>query len=82
MPGSGGHYGVMGRSQDHRSSMFGSSLNLNGEYFTTLYECSDMIFMPGICCARIYLLLKLIQSIISDKIVAPVKRVIKQNEMN
>ena len=32
MPGSGGHYGVMGRSQDHRGSMFGSSLNLNGKY--------------------------------------------------
>ena len=33
MPGSGGHYGVMGRGQDHRpSSMFGSSINLNGEY--------------------------------------------------
>ena len=33
MPGSGGHYGVMGRTQDHRGSMFGSSLNLNGKYF-------------------------------------------------
>ena len=54
MPGSGGHYGVMGRSQDHRSSMFGSSLNLNGEYFTTLYDCSDMIYTGGICCARVY----------------------------
>ena len=31
MPGSGGHYGVMGRAQDHRGSMFGSSLNLNGK---------------------------------------------------
>ena len=51
MPGSGGHYGVMSRSQDHRTSMFGSSLNLNGEYcilyFVTLsfYVGSDMIFM-------------------------------------
>ena len=34
MPGSGGHYGVMGRTQDHRGSMFGSSLNLNGKYLT------------------------------------------------
>ena len=39
MPGSGSHYSVMGRSQDPRSSMFGSSLNLNGKniYLLSLF---------------------------------------------
>ncbi len=32
MPGSGPQYSVMGRPQDPRSSMFSSSLNLNGEF--------------------------------------------------
>ena len=36
MPGAGSHYSVMGRSQDPRSSMFGSSLNLNGENSSSL----------------------------------------------
>ena len=31
MPGAGSQYSVMGRPQDPRSSMFGSSINLNGE---------------------------------------------------
>ena len=31
MPPSGGQYSVMGRHQDPRSSMFGSSINLNGK---------------------------------------------------
>ena len=32
MPGAGSQYSVMGRPQDPRSSMFGSSINLNGEF--------------------------------------------------
>ena len=32
MPGAGSQYSVMGRPQDPRSSMFGSSINLNGKY--------------------------------------------------
>ena len=71
MPGTGGHYGVMGRSQDHRSSMFGSSLNLNGEYLVTLWRLwydlyvkhmhKDILFPNGMT-----------QSIIFDKISTPV----------
>ena len=38
MPGSGGQYSVMGRHQDPRTSMFGSSLNLNGKRYRVLIK--------------------------------------------
>ena len=41
MPGGGGQYGVMGRHQDPRSSMFGSSLNLNGKH-NPIYDNTEV----------------------------------------
>merc|ERR550534_1493710 len=39
MPGAGSQYSVMGRPQDPRSSMFGSSINLN--------ECYNILLSPA-----------------------------------
>ena len=44
MPGGGGQYGVMGRHQDPRSSMFGSSLNLNGKH-NPIYDNTDLYLL-------------------------------------
>ena len=44
MPGGGGQYGVMGRHQDPRSSMFGSSLNLNGKHNPN-YDNTDLYLL-------------------------------------
>ena len=59
MPGAGSQYSVMGRPQDPRSSMFGSSINLNGEFssaksktkvkwtFTYVYTFGSLIKLNG-----------------------------------
>ena len=46
MPGAGSQYSVMGRPQDPRSSMFGSSINLNGQ-FPSLYLLHQNNFLRG-----------------------------------
>ena len=59
MPGAGSQYSVMGRPQDPRSSMFGSSISLNGEFsseksktkvkwtFTYVYTFGSLIKLNG-----------------------------------
>ena len=48
MPGAGSQYSVMGRPQDPRSSMFGSSINLNGEFRSLLSRSCAFINHNGI----------------------------------
>ena len=50
MPGAGSQYSVMGRPQDPRSSMFGSSINLNGEFCSLLSRsCALQTMMESNC---------------------------------